>query len=153
MESPDLLRPKVFLIEDSDLDRELFNRAFAQSGVNWELSVFKDGEVASEALLQGLKAKGGLPDLILMDLNLPRKTGRQLLVETKRNPFLRRIPILIYSGTESHRDVVDSLSEHANGFLRKPVFLNETVKLIKRVHEFWFLSAKLVSYREYFDDL
>lgn len=137
--------PLVLLVEDSDLDTDLFRRSLELSGLPWRLLVLRNGEQVIDFLTRH-EAKAiesvDLPDLILMDLNLPKKTGRQALGEIKAHPTFRRIPLLIYTGTENFRDVLDSCDEHANAFLRKPIYVDETVQMLKGIHEFWFSRSR-----------
>lgn len=83
------------------------------------------------------------PDLVLLDLNLPRKNGKEVLKEMKDDPQLRRIPVIVLSTSDAHRDVTDSYDLHANCYINKPVDFDDFLKVVQSIECFWFHMAKL----------
>jgi two-component system response regulator len=92
---------------------------------------------------EGKYAKAQHPDLILLDLNLPKKDGREVLAEVKQDPDLRRIPVVIMTISDSEVDILKSYNLHANAYVTKPLGLQEFAKIIESVEDFWFTVVKL----------
>jgi two-component system, chemotaxis family, response regulator Rcp1 len=86
-----------------------------------------------------------MPDLILLDLNLPRKDGREVLAEIKEDPELRVIPVVVLSTSETQRDVAETYRLHANAYVVKPVDLDRFIEVVRSIKDFWFSTAKLPS--------
>jgi two-component system, chemotaxis family, response regulator Rcp1 len=102
------------------------------------VSVVNDGEAALEFLLgQGEYADARRPDLIMLDLNLPKKDGRELLSELKAHPELRMIPVVVLTTSASEDDVRLAYREHVNSYIRKPVRLREFIKVVRTIDEYW----------------
>lgn len=91
---------------------------------------------------QGVYRAARRPDLVLLDLNLPRKDGREVLAEIKTDPVLRRIPVVILSSSQAEQDVVKSYDLHANAYVTKPLDLNAFGQIIKGIEEFWLAAVR-----------
>lgn len=129
---------RVLLVEDNPDDVELTQEALADADVETELTVAEDGVEA----LAKLRPAGGRPgeanpDLILLDLNLPRKNGFQVLEEIKSDPDLKRIPVVVLTTSDELRDVATAYDSHANAYVVKPIDLDEFTQAIQRVVAFW----------------
>jgi chemotaxis family two-component system response regulator Rcp1 len=108
------------------------------------LSVTGDGEEALRFLRrEGRFAEAPRPDLILLDLNLPRKDGRETLAEIKRNPSLKRIPVVILTTSQAEEDIVRTYNLHANCYITKPVDLDQFIKVVHTIKDFWLSIVKL----------
>ena len=134
----------ILLVEDNPGDVRLTREALKEGKVLNTLHVVGDGIEALEFLKhEGKYAKGVHPDIILLDLNLPRMDGREVLEKIKSNPKLRRIPVVILTTSKSEEDIIKSYDLHANCFITKPVDLDQFITVIKSVEEFWFTIVKL----------
>ena len=134
----------VLLVEDSPGDVRLTREAFRSANPAIRLHVAVDGVEALEFLGQkGVHAEAPRPDLILLDLNLPRMDGREVLRHIRSNESLRTIPTVILTTSDSEIDINQSYSLHANSYLSKPVQLDAFEDLVKSINEFWFQQAKL----------
>lgn len=134
----------ILLVEDNPGDVRLAKAALAEGKVKNDLHVARDGVEALEYLRKQGQYKGApRPDLVLLDLNLPRKTGREVLQEVKDDPDLRRIPIIVLTSSEAEEDILKSYNLHANGYVTKPVDFDKFVKLMNTIEEFWFTMVKL----------
>ena len=133
---------QVLLVEDSPGDVRLTQEAFRDSNVH--LHVAADG-VEAMAFLRRVGAHAGAarPDLILLDLNLPRMDGREVLARIKRDENLKTIPIVILTTSEAEADIVKSYQLQANCYLVKPVQLEAFVTLVKSINDFWLTKVKL----------
>jgi len=142
---PVVVRPiEILLVEDSPADVELTIEALHDVKVRNTLSVVADG-IAALAFLrrEGVYADAPHPDLVLLDLNLPRKDGRAVLAEIKADPALRRIPVVILTTSEAEQDVLKSYDLHANCYVTKPVDLDRFISVVKSIEEFWLAIVKL----------
>ncbi len=129
---------RILLIEDSPADIELTRQALAEARIANEVSVVSDGESAARYLRrEGEYADAVRPDLILLDLNLPRKDGRELLVEIKRDPDLCMIPVVVLTTSASDEDLMHAYREHVNSYVRKPVRLLEFINVVRTIDEYW----------------
>ncbi len=128
----------VLLVEDNAGDSLLIQEAFQDTGADFYLSLARDGEVAL-AMLHGasLNPPNSRPDLILLDLNMPKTTGHDLLREVKSSDLTRRIPIFVLTSSRRERDVSTALDLHCNAYFRKPVNYNGYVQLVRLITEFW----------------
>lgn len=139
--------PKTFdilIVEDNPGDVDLAREALRDADGSTRLHVAPDGVEALAFLAQeGRHAKAPRPDLILLDLNLPRKDGREVLAEIKKHPDLRRIPVVVLTSSQADRDVVQSYDLHANCYLTKPVDLDRFLETVKSVKEFWLGTVRL----------
>jgi chemotaxis family two-component system response regulator Rcp1 len=135
---------EVLLVEDSPGDARLTREAFREANGAIHLHVACDGVEAMDFLeRRGPHAAVPRPDLILLDLNLPRMDGREVLSRIKTDASLRMIPTIILTTSESEADIVKSYQLHANCFLSKPVQLEAFECLVKSINEFWLTKVKL----------
>jgi len=134
----------ILLVEDNPADVALTEEALAESKLANRLMVAEDGEQALAMLRrQGAHANAPKPDLILLDLNLPRMDGREVLAEIKSDETLRRIPVVILTTSKAEEDVFRSYDLHANCYITKPIDLQQFVKVVKVVDEFWLTIVRL----------
>jgi CheY-like chemotaxis protein len=134
----------VLLVEDSPGDARLTQEAFREANVTIKLHVAPDGVEAMAFLRrEGDHADAPRPDLILLDLNLPRMDGREVLALIKGDDNLRSIPTVILTTSEAEADIVKSYDLQANCYLSKPVQLDTFVGLVKSISDFWLTTAKL----------
>ncbi len=131
--------PRILLVEDNPADVRLMREAFAEQGTSVELVIAGDGEEAMRLLQEPVNR----PDLILLDLNLPRKDGREVLAEIKADASLRTIPVLVLTSSEAERDVEHSYALHANVYLRKPLSYTELQAIVAAIDTFWLTVARL----------
>jgi chemotaxis family two-component system response regulator Rcp1 len=135
---------EVLLVEDSPGDVRLTREAFKDAKVNINLHVASDGNEAMAFLLgTGEYVSVPRPDLIFLDLNLPKKDGREVLTEIKESPTLRSIPVVILTTSASEADILRSYRLHANCYITKPVGLNGFLEIIKSIDNFWLSVVKL----------
>ena len=135
---------ELLLVEDNLGDVRLAEEALKQVEAPHRLTVARDGEAAVELLAKaGGSHEAALPDLILPDLNLPRKDGRQLLEEIKADPRLKRIPVIIMTTSGNEDDVMTAYDLNANAFVRKPLGVENFLELIRAIEAFWLRSAIL----------
>ena len=128
----------ILLVEDNPGDAELAREALDYDKMNNELHVVDDGEKAMEFLhREGSYADAPRPDLILLDLNLPKKDGRQVLAEIKSDNNLKRIPVVILTTSKSEADVIKTYDLHANCYITKPIDLNQFLHVVRSIEEFW----------------
>jgi CheY-like chemotaxis protein len=135
---------EVLLVEDSLGDVRLTQEAFKDAKVHINLHVAPDGAEAMAFLKrEGKYASVARPDLILLDLNLPKKDGRRVLEEIKESVTLRTIPVVILTTSASEADVLRSYHLHANCYITKPVDLEGFLKVVKSIDQFWLSVVKL----------
>lgn len=135
---------EVLLVEDSPGDVRLTREALKDAKVHISLNVATDGIEAMAYLERtGTYVSAPRPDLILLDLNLPRKDGREVLKEIKENPSLRTIPVVILTTSSSDADVLQSYHLHANCYISKPVDLDGFLKVVQSIDNFWLSVVKL----------
>lgn len=135
---------QVLLVEDSPGDVRLTRDAFSETKLRVNLSVAVDGTEAMAFLKrEGEYGDSPQPDLILLDLNLPKMDGRQVLAEIKEDPRLRTIPTIILTTSAAESDIVKSYQLQANAYLSKPVQLDAFDNLIKSISDFWLTKVKL----------
>jgi CheY-like chemotaxis protein len=139
-------QPEVLLIEDNPGDVRLMREALAQSGIGGELHVAADG-IEGMAFLRDRASRrnGPLPDLILLDLNLPRKDGRDVLAEIKQDPVLRRIPVVVFTSSHAAEDIIRAYELRANCYVSKPIELERFMDVVKGVEGFWLGVARLLA--------
>jgi CheY-like chemotaxis protein len=115
-----------------------------ESKIAMNLSVVGDGEEALQYLRkQGSYAKVLRPQLVLLDLNMPRKDGREVLVEMKNDPSLACIPVVVFTSSEAEEDIVRSYNLRANGYVTKPTYVEQFETAVKAIEDFWLRVAKL----------
>jgi len=135
---------QVLLVEDSPGDVRLTQEAFKDAKVHVGLHVVSDGAEAIAFLGRaGKHADAPRPDLILLDLNLPKKDGREVLAEIKGNPKWQTIPVVILTTSASEEDILKSYVLHANCYITKPVNLDGFLKVVKSIDNFWLSVVKL----------
>src|ERR1700688_694672 len=135
---------EILLVEDSPGDIRLTREAFKDAKVYINLHVAMDGAEAMAFLKrEGAHANAPRPDLILLDLNLPKKDGREVLAEIKESPTLRSIPVVILTTSASEADILLSYLLHANCYITKPVDLNGFLNVVKSIDNFWLSVVKL----------
>lgn len=141
----DTCRPiEVLLVEDNPGDVRLMQEALRDSKVKNNLYVVTDGEEAMSFLRREGKYYGATePDLILLDLNLPGKDGREVLEEIKNDPALKHIPVVIVTTSAAEEDILKSYCLHANCYVTKPVNLEQFIKVVHAIEDFWFTIVKL----------
>lgn len=128
----------ILLVEDNPGDARLMREALAADGGLQRLAVVQDGEQALQYLNRaGAFANVPRPDLIFLDLNLPRKDGREVLAEIKYREELRRIPVVVLTTSEAERDVEKAYDLHANCYVKKPSDLDEYMDVIRACEQFW----------------
>ena len=134
----------ILLVEDNPGDVRLTREALKEGKVLNTLHVVGDGIEALDFLRHKAPyVKVPHPDIILLDLNLPRMDGRELLAEIKSDPNLRRIPVVILTTSKAEEDIIKSYDLHANCYITKPVDLDQFITVVKSVEEFWFTIVKL----------
>jgi CheY-like chemotaxis protein len=132
------------LVEDNPGDVRLTVEALKESKVRNNMSVVCDGAEAIAFLRrQGAHKKAPRPDIILLDLNLPKKDGREVLAEIKQDPDFKRIPVVILTTSKAEEDILRTYNLHANCYITKPVNLNQFMLVVKAIEDFWFMIVKL----------
>lgn len=135
---------EILLVEDSPSDVRLTREALKDAKILNNLHVASDGEEAMEFLHRtGRYADAVRPDLVLLDLNLPRKDGREVLAEMKADEELRRIPVVVLTTSRSEEDVLRAYDLHANCFITKPVGLDQFLRIVESIHGFWLSIVTL----------
>jgi two-component system, chemotaxis family, response regulator Rcp1 len=135
---------EILLVEDNPGDVRLTIEALREGRVLNNLHVASDGVEALEYLNREGKFPDAVrPDMILLDLNLPRMDGRELLAEIKSSPDLRRIPVVILTTSKAEEDIVQTYDLHANCYITKPVDLDSFMEVVKSIEDFWFTIVKL----------
>lgn len=135
---------EILLVEDDDGDIELTLEAFKRSKIVLNMNVVRNGiEAMSYLYKQGKYEAATIPDLILLDLNLPRKDGREVLMEMQTNESLKQIPVVVLTTSEADEDILTSYKVGANAFVTKPVGLAGLAKVVNLLEEFWFTIVKL----------
>jgi len=137
---------EILLVEDNPADVRMTLEILKETKVRNTVTVAGDGNEAMDLLRRvGKYSQAVQPDLILLDLNLPKKDGKQVLAEIKADPFLRRIPVVILTSSSAEEDIVKSYSLYANCYVTKPVDLEQFVKVVKSIEDFWLTIVKLPS--------
>jgi CheY-like chemotaxis protein len=129
----------ILLVEDNPGDSRLIKEVFKDGKVANSLIIAKDGIEALTILKDSSKE---FPDLILLDLNLPRKKGLDVLEEIKSDPELKRIPVIVLTTSNDEKDILKSYDLHASAYLTKPVDLNEFITVIRNLENFWLTLVK-----------
>lgn len=134
----------ILLVEDNPGDVELIREALSEAKVRNELHVTYDGVQAMKFLRgEDPYADAPCPDLILLDLNLPKKSGREVLEEIKDDPDLKLIPVVILTSSKEEEDICRSYQMHANCYITKPVDFEQFMKVVKSIEDFWLTIVKL----------
>ena len=144
-----LQRPiEILLVEDSDADIRLFQEAFLDADTNSSLdhniSIIKDGSKVMSYLYEKQNSKKEiLPDIILLDINLPRKNGLDILKEIKLDDKLRSLPVIILSTSNSTKDINEAYDNYANSYIIKPMDFDTFIKVVKGIESYWVTIAEL----------
>jgi CheY-like chemotaxis protein len=134
----------ILLVEDNDDDVELTCEALRQNKLANDLHVVRDGAEALDFLYRrGAHANAPRPDLVLLDLNLPKVPGHQVLARIKTDDILRSIPVVVMTTSRRDEDVVRSYELHCNAFVSKPVDMLSFVDIVQKLSEFWFMIVSL----------
>jgi CheY-like chemotaxis protein len=129
----------VLIMEDNPTDLMIMREALADAKLHIELHVATDGVAGLEFLRRvGVHAKAPRPDLILLDLNMPRKDGHEVLVEVKADESLRSIPVVVLTTSQAEDDVARAYGAHVNCYIRKPVDFERLTEVVKSIEDFWF---------------
>jgi two-component system response regulator len=145
MNTPSNVEPmKILLVEDSPSDTDLTREALEEGKVIHELFVVEDGIAA----MQFLNREGGYadmprPDIILLDLNLPKKDGREVLAEIKSDAELRRLPVIVLTTSAVEEDICSAYNNHANCYIIKPVNVDAFIRVVRSLEEFWLSFVRL----------
>lgn len=139
----------ILLVEDNPGDVRLTREALKEGKVLNNLHVTMDGMEALAFLKQEGEYRHAVrPDIVLLDLNLPKKDGREVLAEIKADPGLRRIPVVILTTSKAEEDVIKTYDLHANCYITKPVDLDQFITVVKSLEDFWFTIVRLPSESE-----
>jgi CheY-like chemotaxis protein len=137
---------EILLVEDNPGDVRLTQEALRDAKVSNKMLVVQDGEEAMHFLYKEGKYKmSARPDLILLDLNLPKKSGIEVLEEIKAEQNLRRIPVVVLTTSQAEQDIFDSYNLHANAYVTKPVDLDQFIKVVQSIEDFWLEIVRLPS--------
>ena len=137
---------RILLVEDNPGDVRLTIESFRDAKLSNALSVVRDGVEAMSFLRQeGQYADAHRPDLILLDLNLPKKDGREVLAEIKADPDLQRIPIVVLTTSDALSDILRAYELHANCYITKPVDLEQFIHVVQSIEDFWLTVVRLPS--------
>ncbi|WGV27344.1 response regulator [Halotia branconii CENA392] len=135
---------EVLLVEDNPGDAQLTRIALEDSKISVNLNVVEDGVEAMAFLRKQEKyAKVPHPDIVLLDLNLPRKDGREVLAEIKTDATLKRIPVVVLTTSQAEEDILKAYNLSANCYITKPVDFDQFVKIVQSIEDFWFAIVKL----------
>ena len=134
---------KLLLVEDTPSDVRLIREALKDTPVPVEITVAYDGVEAMEILRASDVTGQNRPDLMLLDLNLPRMNGREVLAEVKSSPTLKQIPILVMTSSHADEDIAQAYALNANCYITKPGDLGEYISVVRAIEDFWFLTATL----------
>jgi two-component system, chemotaxis family, response regulator Rcp1 len=137
-------RIQILLVEDDPDDVLLITEALRETGIPSDLHVATDGEAAMDFFhRQDIFVDAPFPDLVLLDLNLPKKDGRRVLVDIKADPKLRRIPVIVLTTSAAEQDVLHAYDQHVNAYVRKPVGYVALLDVVRTIQEFWIGAALL----------
>ena len=135
---------QILLVEDNPADVLLMQEAFSDSTIVEDIHVAIDGEEALDFVHKKGKFRDVItPDLILLDLNLPKIDGREVLAELNKDDRLRRIPVIVLSSSKVEKDILESYDNSANCYIVKPIELEKFVKIVEMIESFWFGLASL----------
>ncbi len=138
-------KPRILLVEDNPGDIRLTQEAFKESSLDIQMDVVTDGEMALDFLFKkGRYADAIKPDVVLLDLNLPKKNGIEVLKEVKADETLKRIPVIVLTTSDADHDISKAYGLHANCYILKPVDFDDFAKVIRLIESFWFKAVQLV---------
>lgn len=140
-----MIRPvEILLVEDNPADIRLTTEALKDARLVNNVALVKDGVEALAFLRrEGEYRDAVTPDLILMDLNLPKKNGLEVLAEIKEDDELKRIPVVVLTSSKSDQDIIETYNMHCNCYIIKPVDVNDFVEIVKSIENFWLSIVKL----------
>lgn len=134
----------ILLVEDNEGDILLIKEAFEERKIINKISVVKDGEKAIRFLNQVEEfTDAPVPDLIILDVNLPRKSGHEVLTHIKEDDSLKHLPVIMLTTSSSEQDIMQSYKNHANCYITKPVNVDEFLKAVVEIEQFWISIVKL----------
>jgi len=140
---------EILLVEDNPVDVMVTQQALREGNICNNLHVVEDGEEALDFLYRrGKYADAPSPDVILLDLNLPKKNGIEVLAEIKKDPRLLHIPVVVLTTSEDEKDILVTYSLHANCFVTKPVDMQQFMEVVNSIEGFWFTVVKLPTKEE-----
>jgi CheY-like chemotaxis protein len=140
----DTKQVEILLVEDNEGDVGLVEEVFEDAKIRNVLHVAEDGEEAMEFLHKEKSyTDAPTPDIILLDLNLPQKDGREVLEEIKTDEKLKRIPVVVLTTSKAEEDIIKSYDLHANSYITKPVDFDQFIKVIRSIEDFWLEVVKL----------
>lgn len=135
---------EILLVEDNPADVRMTQENFKDAKIHNNLHVVVNGVEAMAFLRhEGKYAAAVRPDLILLDLNIPKKNGREVLEEIKRDDALKRIPVVVLTSSKADEDIIAAYNLHANCYITKPVDLNQFIKVVRSIEDFWFTIVTL----------
>jgi CheY-like chemotaxis protein len=135
---------EILLIEDNPGDVRLTRESLKEGKIHTRLSVVQDGEAALDFLYRrGAHTAAPRPDLILLDLNLPGRSGREVLAQIKADENLRRIPVVVLTSSQAEKDIAESYDLNANCYVTKPVDLDQFMRVVRSIEDFWLTVVKL----------
>jgi chemotaxis family two-component system response regulator Rcp1 len=135
---------EILLVEDNPGDIRLIVEVLKEGKINNNLSVVEDGEEALAYLKrEGSYQEAIVPDIILLDLNLPKINGTEVLAEIKKDPLLKYIPVIILTTSEAEQDILRAYDLHANCYITKPVNLEQFLTVVRSIENFWLTLVKL----------
>lgn len=135
---------EILLVDDNPADADLTRELFQSISTSCRIHVVSDGAAGLEFLRRlGVHGDAPRPDLIVLDLNLPGKSGHEALGQLKSDPDLRQIPVVVFTSSESQMDVVSAYDLHANCYLTKPVDLERFTRIVRAIEEFWLTLVTL----------
>lgn len=136
--------PEILIVEDNPADVRLIKEALKETSIQATLHILNDGSIATKFLDKAKKKSlEDLPNLILLDLNLPGKSGLEILAHIKGDDTLKRIPVIVLSSSQNPNDIAKAYDLHANCYLMKPVDFEPFINIVKAVEYFWLQLAKL----------
>jgi len=136
---------RLLVVEDNPAYLHLVQEAFSnrRGQAQWDLTGAKDGEEALQVLLKQGREIANLPDIVLLDWNLPKVTGSEVLRQVKEHPKLRRMPVLVFSSSEADEDIHAAYDNHANGYITKPDTVEALEAVVETIERFWIAVARL----------
>jgi len=138
---------EILLVEDNPGDVRLAVEALKDAKVNNRLHIVEDGVEAMAFLRrEGKYSEVPRPDVVLLDLNLPRRDGREVLADIKDDPVLKRIPVVILTVSKAEEDVLRTYDLHANCYITKPIDLDQFIRVVKAIEDFWLTIVRLPPY-------
>jgi two-component system response regulator len=144
MEGQTLIPIKILVAEDNAGDARLIKEVLKEGKIYTSVQIVRDGVEVMEYLNKSKnQTNNNFPDLIILDLNMPRKDGREVLAEIKSDERLKKIPVVIMTISKAEEDIIKTYNLHANCFITKPIDLNQFIKVIKSIEEFWFSIVTL----------